>query len=85
MQFFIMAVAVTRIMFHRGTEETSPILREIISKTSNFKEAERAISPSRIGTIVFRMRFQRLVMLQTDVYVAADRYQAKWLDKRRIL
>ena len=36
MQFFIMAVAVTRIMFHRGTEETSPILREIILKTSNY-------------------------------------------------
>ena len=31
-----MAVAVTRIMFHRGTEETSPILREIILKTSNY-------------------------------------------------
>ena len=31
------------------------------------------------------MRFQRLVMLRMDVYVAADRYQAKRLDKRRIL
>ena len=31
-----MAAAVTRIMFHRGTEETSPILREIILKTSNY-------------------------------------------------
>ena len=36
MQFFIMAVAVTRIMFHRGTEETSPILREIILQTSDY-------------------------------------------------
>ena len=80
---------VTGIMFHWGRNKRD--LQEIISKASNFKE--RAKFPSRIKTIVSR-KFQRwqtqfqskrLVMLQTDVYVAADRYQAKWLDKRRIL
>ena len=30
-------------------------------------------------------QFQRLVMLRTDVYVTADRHQAKWPDKRRIV
>ena len=70
------------------SEETSPVLREIIS---NFKEAERAKFPSRIRTIVFesfqgsRMQFQRLVMSRTDMYVTADCYQVKRPDKPRIV
>ena len=79
----------TGIMFHWGRNKRD--LQEIISKASNFKE--RAKFPSRIKTIVSR-KFQRwqtqfqskrLVMLQTDVYVTTDFYQAKQRDKPRII
>ena len=77
------------IMFHWGRNKRD--LQEIISKASNFKE--RAKFPSRIKTIVSRKfrrwqtQFQskRLVMLQTDVYVTTDFYQAKQQDKPRII
>ena len=76
-------------MFH--CERNNRDLREIISKASNYKE--RAKFPSRIKTIVSqsfqgsRKQFQskRLVMLQTDMYVTADLYQAKRQDKPRIV
>ena len=61
-------------MFHQ--EETSQILREIISQTSNFKERanfllelEPLFLESFRGS---RTQFQRLVMLRMDVHVPAD-------------
>ena len=66
-------------------------MQEITSKASNFKE--RAKFLSRIKTIVSRKfqgsrkQFQskRLVMLQMDVYVTTDFYEAKQQDKPRII
>ena len=77
-------------MFYSGRR--SPILREIIrqiiAKTSNLKNAqnflvelEQLFLKSFEGS---QMQFQRLVMLRTDMYVTADPYQAKQPDKPRI-
>ena len=53
-------------------EETSPVLRKIISKTSNFKEAERAKFPSRIRTIVSR-KFSRITKAVSETSHVTDR------------
>ena len=70
-------------------EETSPILREIISKTSNYKEhANFLVELEPLFLESFqgaRTQFQRLVMLRMDVHVPADLYQAKQPDKPRIV
>ena len=61
-------------MFHQ--EETSQILREIISQTSNFKERANfllELEPLFLESFrESRTQFQRLVMLWMDVYVPAD-------------
>ena len=70
-------------------EETSPILRQIISKTSNFKERANflvELEPLFLESFQgAQMQFQRLVMLRTDVSVTADLYQAKRPDKLTII
>ena len=70
MQFFIMAVAVTRIMFHRGTEETSPILREIILQTSNYGGPYINICNAQI----FFSSAQHTFIQCTNVFLSAQIY-----------
>ena len=73
-------------MFGRGKKQPN--------FTSNLPQIKKALFPSRIKTIVSR-KFSRItnyfrakdyvVMLRTDMYVTADLYEAKQLDKPRIV
>ena len=76
--FSFLAVSVNIVLgnkkvhaYHVPSRKKQAQRGEIISKTSNFKEAERAKFPSRIRTIVSR-KFLRIMIAVSEISHVAD-------------